>query len=219
MEYLPGLSLADLVERHGPLPPERVIYLLDADLRRTAQSACPGPGASRHQAGRTSSRRSAAACTTWPSCSISVWPRPPKGPTSAQLTQDGTITGSPLYMSPEQALGTASPTRGATSIRWARWHTSCSSGVRRSTIKTRCAVMVAHAHDEVVPPSRIRPDIPSDLEQVVLRALVKNPAERFQSAAALGRALEECESASHWSREQATNWWEQIEKPAAVAAL
>ena len=28
MEYLPGLSLAELVERHGPLPAERVIYLL-----------------------------------------------------------------------------------------------------------------------------------------------------------------------------------------------
>ena len=28
MEYLPGLSLAELVERHGPLPPGRVVYLL-----------------------------------------------------------------------------------------------------------------------------------------------------------------------------------------------
>ena len=28
MEYLPGLSLAELVERHGPLPPGRAVYLL-----------------------------------------------------------------------------------------------------------------------------------------------------------------------------------------------
>ena len=28
MEYLPGMSLADLVERHGPLPPGRVVYFL-----------------------------------------------------------------------------------------------------------------------------------------------------------------------------------------------
>ena len=40
-------------------------------------------------------------------------------------------------------------------------------------------VMVAHAHDEVMPPTRFRPDIPADLEQVVLRTLAKNPADRF----------------------------------------
>src|SRR5258708_27874558 len=28
MEYLPGMNLDDLVERHGPLPPERVVHLL-----------------------------------------------------------------------------------------------------------------------------------------------------------------------------------------------
>ncbi len=142
-----------------------------------------------------------------------------EGPTSAQLTQDGTITGSPLYMSPEQALGESEP--DARSDIYSLGAVAYFLLVGRPPFDNQnpMRVMVAHAHDEVVPPSRIRPDIPSDLEQVVLRALVKDPAERFQSAAALGRALEECESASHWSREQATNWWEQIEKPAAVAAL
>ena len=42
MEYLPGLSLADLVERFGPMPPARVIYLLrqacDASARRTTRA-------------------------------------------------------------------------------------------------------------------------------------------------------------------------------------
>ena len=37
MEYLPGLSLADLVEKHGPLPPARAVHLLDADLRRAVR--------------------------------------------------------------------------------------------------------------------------------------------------------------------------------------
>ena len=41
MEYLPGLSLSELVERHGPLPPERVIYLLEqtCDALRKAHAA------------------------------------------------------------------------------------------------------------------------------------------------------------------------------------
>ena len=36
MEYLPGLSLAELVERHGPLPPGRVVYLLRRHVQRRA---------------------------------------------------------------------------------------------------------------------------------------------------------------------------------------
>ena len=52
----------------------------------------------------------------------------------------------------------------------------------------------------------------------MLRALAKNPDERYQSAAALGRALEECGVAGEWSRQQAANWWLQLDQPAAVAA-
>ena len=37
MEYLPGLSLQELVDRHGPLPPGRVIYLLATGLRGLAR--------------------------------------------------------------------------------------------------------------------------------------------------------------------------------------
>jgi hypothetical protein len=37
--------------------------------------------------------------------------------------------------------------------------------------------------------------------------LAKDPAERFPSAAALCRALNECEAAQGWSRDEAEGWW------------
>jgi hypothetical protein len=51
------------------------------------------------------------------------------------------------------------------------------------------AVMIAHARDPVVPPSRLRAGIPEDLERVVLRCLAKDSAERFPEAEGLERAL------------------------------
>ena len=50
MEYLPGLSLAELVERHGPLPPARVVYLLRQVCGALARGARGGPDPPRHQA-------------------------------------------------------------------------------------------------------------------------------------------------------------------------
>ena len=41
-------------------------------------------------------------------------------------------------------------------------------------------VMIAHASQQVTPPSVHRPDIPADLEAIVLRCLAKHPADRFQ---------------------------------------
>ncbi len=52
MEYLPGLSLADLVGRFGPMPPARVIYLLRQACDALARGARRGPDPPRHQAGQ-----------------------------------------------------------------------------------------------------------------------------------------------------------------------
>ena len=72
-------------------------------------------------------------------------------------------------------------------------------------------LMIAHAREEVVPPSRHRAEVPGDLEKIVLRCLAKSPGDRYQTAAALARALSECEAAPRWSREQAARWWREDE--------
>jgi hypothetical protein len=77
-------------------------------------------------------------------------------------------------------------------------------------------VMVAHARDPVVPPSRLRPGLPDDLERIVLRCLEKNPGARFQDAQSLANALDSCADAAGWSPEQAALWWQAHEPAASI---
>ncbi len=75
------------------------------------------------------------------------------------------------------------------------------------TGETAFAIMMAQARDPVVPPSQLRPDLPADLEQVVLRCLAKKPSDRFPNSKALGDALAECASAAEWGPNRAEAWW------------
>jgi len=80
-------------------------------------------------------------------------------------------------------------------------------------------VIFAHAHDPVVPVRSVRPEIPADLERVILRCLEKNPADRFQTAVELGEALAACESAGLWTQEQAARWWQDYDRETAIAEV
>ena len=51
MEYLDGMNLEGLVQRNGPLPEARAVYILRTDLRRAGRGPRPRPGTPRHQAG------------------------------------------------------------------------------------------------------------------------------------------------------------------------
>jgi eukaryotic-like serine/threonine-protein kinase len=217
MEYLPGLSLAELVERFGPLPPERVIYLLTQTCDALGEAHAlglihrdikPGNIFAAHRGGVHDVAKLLDFGLAKPAAEVP----------SLQLTHDGSITGSPLYMSPEQALGDSEPDARSDIYSLGSVAYYLLTGRPPFDSENPMRVMVSHAHDEVIPPRRIRPDIPADLEQVVLRALAKSPAERYQSAAALGRALADCESAGEWSRQQAAIWWAEVGKPATVAA-
>src|SRR5262249_21984749 len=71
-------------------------------------------------------------------------------------------------------------------------------------------VLMAHAHDPVVPLSGHRPDVPGDLEQVVLRCLAKDPMDRYPDAESLGQALADCTAANEWDGRRAATWWKEV---------
>jgi serine/threonine-protein kinase len=75
--------------------------------------------------------------------------------------------------------------------------------VRESALE----ILAAHVYEPVVPLRTLRPEVPADLEAVVLRCLAKQPDRRFASAEVLEQALGVCACADRWNRQRAADWW------------
>jgi serine/threonine-protein kinase len=126
---------------------------------------------------------------------------------SVKLTQEGAVAGSPPYLSPEQAA--AKDTIDVRSDVYSLGAVAyfLLTGQPPFVRDTAMEVLMAHVYERVVPPSELRPEVPADLEEVVLRCLEKHPERRFPDTALLERELAACASAGQWDEERAAEWW------------
>ena len=206
MEYLPGLSLAELVERHGPLPPARAVYLLRQVCSALREAHAAGlihrdVKPSNIFAARRGGMDDVAKLLDFGLV------RPVATPRAAHLSGEGQILGTPLFMSPEQATG--GPVLDERSDIYSLGAVAYYLLTGRPPFDEGdgLRVLIAHARDTVVPPSLVRAGIPKDLESVVLRCLSKDPAERFPDAERLERALSKCACMGDWDQSHAARWW------------
>jgi serine/threonine-protein kinase len=126
------------------------------------------------------------------------------GPT---LTFEGNLRGTPVYMSPEQAVGELDIDQRSDIYGLGALAYELLTGRPPFDGANVPAVLVAVVHDAAVPPSRLRPEVPGDLEKVVLRCLAKRAEDRFPDAYALEDALLACSDSSSWDAKTATEWW------------
>src|SRR5919199_4422345 len=99
----------------------------------------------------------------------------------SQMTEEGSIIGTAQYLSPEQAQG--APVTAASdlySVGIVLYELL--TGTVPLTGDTPVEMAMKHPSKGPDPPSRPRPDVPRDLDLVVMRALAKDPEERYQTA-------------------------------------
>ncbi|MBA2569117.1 MAG: Stk1 family PASTA domain-containing Ser/Thr kinase [Actinobacteria bacterium] len=100
---------------------------------------------------------------------------------ASQMTEAGAIVGTAQYLSPEQARGAAVDQRSDLYSIGVVLYEMLTGSVP-FTGDSPVEIAMKHLSDTPRPPSSIRPEIPPDLDMVVLRALAKNPDDRFQTA-------------------------------------
>ncbi len=115
---------------------------------------------------------------------------------ASQMTEEGAIIGTAQYLSPEQARG--APVDQTSDL--------YSTGILLYELltgevpflgETPVEIAMKHLTEIPDPPSEHRPEVPEDLDLVVIRALAKEPADRYQSAAAMDADLETVAHGGH----------------------
>ncbi|UCF19209.1 MAG: protein kinase [Gemmatimonadota bacterium] len=207
MEYLDGLDLQKLVERFGPIQPERTTFILVQACSALAEAH-----------GRGIIHRDIKPSNIFLTQRGGLYDyvkvldfglaKQLSALEGDDLTKTGIAVGTPRYISPEAV-------KGADDID-ARSDLYCLGAVAYWMLsgrppfdaKSSVELLIDHVQAAPTPPSQISEfAIPAQLDEIVMRCLAKDPASRYESAAALEQALQTIAFDQPWSQGRAREWW------------
>ncbi|GAB4139214.1 MAG: hypothetical protein Tsb009_07990 [Planctomycetaceae bacterium] len=208
MEYLPGLNLQEIVERFGPLPPERVVHLLRQVCSALKEAHAAGlihrdikPG-NIFAAERGGLYDVAKLLDFGLVKSLQV----DSDPNSIKLTLDGAVVGSPLFAAPETTVdGEPGPASDIYSLGATAYFLLTGQAVFPGNNPLK--VIFAHANEIPQPISELVPQLPRELAEIIMKCLEKDPNDRFADVGELEAALNNCREVPEWSQQAARDWW------------
>jgi serine/threonine-protein kinase len=206
MELLEGMTLEELVERHGPLPPARAIHLLLQVCGALNEAHRVGLIHRDIKPANIFICRRGEIADFVKVLDFGLVRELSRGDDTSQ-TNVNAVVGTPLYMSPEairepDSVDALTDLYGLGGV--AYFLVTGSAPFRGKTVLEVCA---HHLHSLPPPPST-RAAVPADLERVILDCLEKSKEARPQTARDLQRALEACADAGKWQSRDADAWWE-----------
>jgi len=210
MELLDGMDVETLVERFGPIPAERVVYILRQMCHSLSEAESCGlvhrdikPAnvflcryGEDHDFVKVLDFGIAKAVHTAPDAM------------ETSITSGHVIQGTPAFMAPEQALGSADVDSRADI-----YSTGCVAywlltGEFVFTADTTMQMLLAHAQTAPEPPSsRTELPVPPDLDALVLACLAKDRDARPTSARELLARLDTIALQRQWTEVRAREWW------------
>jgi serine/threonine-protein kinase len=176
MEYVEGETLRDVLRREGVLQPERAMSL--------AADICAALDFS-HRNGIVHRDVKPGNVMITPQGTVKVMDfgiARAVSDSAATMTSTAAVIGTAQYLSPEQARGEAVDARSDV------YSVGCLlyelvTGAPPFTGDSPVSVAYQHVREDPRLPSSVNPAIPPDLDAILLKALSKNPANRYQSAA------------------------------------
>lgn len=180
LEYVQGRNLKEILREEGRLPPKRAAHIARSVARALE-------AAHRRQLIHRDIKPHNILITPEGRVKVTDFGIA-RAASAAQLTQTGTVIGSVHYFSPEQARGgPVGPASDLYALGVVLYEMLTGTVPFRGD--SPIAVALKHLEEEPVPPSRLVPSIPPWLEQVVLKALAKDPAQRYASAEEMAQDL------------------------------
>ncbi|GAB3148399.1 Stk1 family PASTA domain-containing Ser/Thr kinase [Microbispora hainanensis] len=176
MEFVDGRTLRDLLRADRRLLPERAMELVDGILRALDYS---------HRGGIVHRDIKPANIMLTVNGEVKVMDfgiARAMADSAATMTQTAQVIGTAQYLSPEQARGERVDARSDI------YSTGCVlyellTGQPPFTGDSPVAIAYQHVREDPIPPSRIDPEIPQWADAIVLKAMAKDPVQRYQSAA------------------------------------
>lgn len=176
MEYVDGETLRDIVRGKGPLPPRRAMEII-ADVCAALDFS--------HNAGIVHRDMKPANIMINRAHAVKVMDfgiARAIADSSNPMTQTAAVIGTAQYLSPEQARGETVDARSDV------YSVGCVlfeilTGEPPFTGDSPVAVAYQHVREDPRLPSHVHPGVPRELDSVVLKAMSKNPANRYQTAA------------------------------------
>ena len=187
MEYVEGETLADRIGRDGALDVADAVRIASALLAALDQAHNAGIVHRDMKPGNVMLSKTGEVKVTDFGIARSVG--------HETLTETGMVVGTAHYLSPEQVNGKqATPSSDLYAVGAILYEML--TGAKPFQAETPLAVAMQRLTEDPLPPQKHRPDVPEPIAQVVLRALSRDPRQRYGSADGMRAALESALSAA-----------------------